>query len=31
MIVVKDSSNQEFSAGGIPPLNKEASGFLYAI
>jgi len=31
MIVVKDSSNQEFSAGGIPPLNKEARGFLYAI
>ena len=31
MIVVKDSSNQEFSAGGIPPLNKEASGFLYGI
>jgi hypothetical protein len=31
MIVVKDSSNQEFSAEGIPPTNEKKDGILYEV
>jgi len=31
MIVVKDSSNQEFSAEGIPSINEKKDGILYEI
>ena len=31
MIVVKDSSNEEFSADGVPPTNKKKDGTLYEI
>jgi hypothetical protein len=31
MIVVKDSSNQEFSAEGVPPTNEKKDGILYEI
>ena len=31
MVVVKDSSNEEFSAEGIPPTNEKKDGILYEI
>ena len=31
MIVVKDSSNEEFSADGVPPTNEKKDGTLYEI
>ena len=31
MIIVKDSSNEEFSADGVPPTNEKKDGTLYEI